>query len=225
MFITLIRAVIIYLLILGALRLMGKRQIGELQPAELIVTILLSELVAVPMQDNELPLLGSVIPVLVIVCFEVIGSVISLKSRRFRALEQGHPVIVIRNGVIDQREVKRLRFTVDELLSALRLKDVFDLAQVQYAVLETNGQLSVLLHAAQRTATPQSMQVQIDADSMPQLVISDGKLILSALRECGVSKKRLDGILRRERLAVKDVYILTLDKQENLRIVRKEGGV
>ena len=222
MYITLIRAVIIYLLIMCMVRLMGKRQIGELQPSELIITILLSELVAIPMQDNNLPLFNSIIPVLVLVSIEIIISVISMKSRRFRSVMQGNSVVVIRDGVIDQNEVRQLRFTVDDLLSSLRQKDVFDLSQVQYAILETNGKLSVLLKPEYQTATPRVLDLQVQNEGMPYLVISDGRIIGDSLKESKLSLKRLKAILKAQRVEQKDVFILTVDQNENVTLVKKE---
>lgn len=222
MAITLVRTVVVYILIMVVMRLMGKRQIGELQPTELVITILLSELVAIPLQDNEYPLLNSVVPVMVLVSIEVINSVISMKSRLFRRASQGNPVMVIRDGVIDQEEIKQLRFTIDDLLSALRQKDVFDLAQVQYAVLETDGQFSVLLKPEYRTITPKDLQVAPGNGSMPCLVIGDGKVIPEALRECGITRKRLSTILRGKSVEEQDVFLMTVDGQENVLLIRKE---
>ena len=145
MFVTLIRTVILYLFVIATVRIMGKRQIGELQPTELVITILLSEIVAIPMQDNDIPLLSAVIPVMVLVGFEILISGISLKSVRFRSAMQGNSIIVIRDGVPDLKEIKKIRFTIDDILEALRQKDIFDISKVQYAIVETNGAISVML--------------------------------------------------------------------------------
>ena len=145
MLVTLLRTIILYILVLITIRVLGKRQVGELQPADLVLTILLSEILVIPMQDPEIPLVHTFIPVLLLIGFEIVISVISLKSLRFRTLLQGNSLIVIRNGVVDQKQLQRLRFTVDDLLEALRKKDVFDITTVQYAIVETDGTLSVLL--------------------------------------------------------------------------------
>ncbi len=225
MVVTVIRAVIVYVLIMGAMRLMGKRQIGELQPSELIITILLSELIVIPLQDNELPMLNSLIAVLILISIEVISSVLSMKSKSFRKLEEGNPIIVIRDGIIDQQKVKQLRFTVEDLFSSLRLKDVFDISLVQYAILETNGRLSVLLKPEHRTTTPSDLQLAVPQDDWPMLVVADGEILGQGLQDCGLTKKHLEGILHREHTALSDIYIMTCDKLEHVSIIRKEPGV
>ena len=131
---SLLRTFILFIIIVIALRIMGKRQIGQLQPAELVVTILLSEMAATPMQDNDIPMLNTVIAILVLVSLEIIMSLISLKSIKMRTLIQGNSVMLINNGKVDQKQMKRLRYTLDDLLEGLRQKDVFDINDVQYAI-------------------------------------------------------------------------------------------
>ena len=145
MVITIIRLVILYCIITLAIRLMGKRQVGELQPTELVVTILLSELVAIPIQDNSLPMTTSLIAAAVLISLEIISSVIAMRSKRFRELTQGNSVVVIEKGKVDFNQLGNLRIAFDDLLEALRLKDVFDIAEVETCLVETNGQISVEL--------------------------------------------------------------------------------
>ena len=147
MLINFARTVILYIVIIVSMRILGKRQIGELQPAELVITILLSEILAIPMQDTSLPLMNTIIPVLLLVGFEIIISILNLKSVKFRSAMQGNPLIVIREGKIDQKQLKELRFTTDDLLEELRKKDIFDISEVWYAIVETDGTLSVMLKA------------------------------------------------------------------------------
>ncbi len=139
-----IRAVILYAAVIFVIRLMGKRQIGEMQPSELVITILISEVASLPLQDKSIPVLYAIIPLSVFVSFEIILSALSLKSQNLRSLMQGHEVIVIRNGKIDIKALRTLRMTVDDLEGALRQKDIFDVSEVAYAIFETNGKLSVL---------------------------------------------------------------------------------
>jgi len=145
MIITIIRLVILYCMITLAIRLMGKRQVGELQPTELVVTILLSELVAIPIQDNSLPMTTAIIAAAVLVSLEIIGSVIAVRSKAFRTLTQGNSVAVIEKGKLDFNQLTNLRIALEDLLEALRQKDVFDITQVQTCYVETNGQISVEL--------------------------------------------------------------------------------
>ncbi|MEE1011241.1 MAG: DUF421 domain-containing protein, partial [Acutalibacteraceae bacterium] len=171
MAVTLIRAVILYIMVIFFIRLMGKRQIGELQPSELAVTILVSEIASIPMQDNSIPILNSVIALFILVAFEIISSALSLKSHKVRSYIQGHPVIVIRNGVIDYKALKKLRMTVNDLVSALRQKDVFDFSQISYAVFETNGKISVLMKPEYRNSTAADVEKYPKDKGMPFAVI------------------------------------------------------
>ena len=145
MLITIIRLVILYCMITVAIRLMGKRQVGELKPTELVVTILLSELAAIPIQDNSLPMTTAIIAAAVLVSLEIIGSVLAVRSTRFRKLTQGNSVVVIEKGKLDLNALGNLRIAFDDLIEALRQKDVFDIAEVKTCYVETNGQLSVEL--------------------------------------------------------------------------------
>jgi len=223
MLISLVRALIIYLLIAAVMRLMGKRQIGELQPTELVIMLMISELVAIPLEDNEIPLMNSLVAVAVLACIEVVASVISMKSKRVRSMLHGHPVILIREGVIDQKEMKNLRLTVEDLLLSLRQKDVFDLDTVQYAIMETGGQLSVLLKSEERPASVKDIGAQAEKDAYPALLISDGKLNSSALSDAGMTRKELEVLLKREKAQINEVYMLTADNQRNVQLVKKSG--
>ena len=142
---TIIRVIILYLFVTIAIRIMGKRNIGELQPTELVITLLLSEFASIPIEDNSIPLINSLIPVMVLISLEIINSVISMKNTKFRSLSDGNEVFIIKNGQLDQKQLKKLRLTVEDVLTALRQKDVFDINEVAYALIETNGTLSVLL--------------------------------------------------------------------------------
>lgn len=141
-----IRAVILYAAVIFMIRLMGKRQIGEMQPSELVITILISEVASLPLQDNGIPMLYAIVPLFVFVSFEIIQSALSLKSQKLRNLMQGHEVTVIKNGKVDMQALRTLRMTVDDLEGALRQKDVFDVSEVSCAIFETNGKLSVKLN-------------------------------------------------------------------------------
>ena len=198
---TIIRTLILYLAAVFSVRLMGKRQIGELQPTELVVTILLSEIAAIPIQDNDIPLINSIVPVMLLVGFEILSSVIGIKSVRFRKINDGNPFIIIKDGVIDQKKLKALRLTVDDLLSALRQKDVFDISDVEYAVMETNGAVSLLLKPEKRGVTAQDMNMTIKDSGCLCPVIVDGRIIGKHLSSCGCSRKKLDSALKKAKLS------------------------
>ena len=221
---TIIRTLILYLAAVFSVRLMGKRQIGELQPTELVVTILLSEIAAIPIQDNDIPLINSIVPVMLLVGFEILSSVIGIKSVRFRKINDGNPFIIIKDGVIDQKKLKALRLTVDDLLSALRQKDVFDISDVEYAVMETNGAVSLLLKPEKRGVTAQDMNITIKDSGFLCPVIVDGRIIGKHMSSCGFSRKKLDSALKKAKLSQDEVLLMTVDKNGKTEIIKKEVG-
>lgn len=197
MTISVIRTVILYLLLILAMRLMGKRQLGELQPSELVVALLLSDLAAVPMQENGLPLLNGVLPILVLISLELILSGLMLRFPSVGKLIGGSPIPIIRDGIVDADALRRLRMTVEDLEESLRQQEIFDSAQVQYAIAETNGHISAYCFT--------------DAD-MPVVVISDGTLCDWGMKLCGLSEETLDRYLRKKRCDRQDVFLLTATK-------------
>ena len=222
MVLTILRILILYVLATAAVRIMGKRQIGELQPSELVITILLSEIAAIPMQDTDIPLLNSVVAVLLLVAFEIISSVISMKSRGARRLLEGNAVTVIRDGRIDQKEIKRLRYTVDDLLTALRQKDVFDISTVGYAVLETNGKLSVIPKADKAPLTPKDMQLAVTDSGIAHALVVDGEVNRKALDGAGRTERWLDAQIKKACLAPKDIFLLTVDDTGHVYIIKRK---
>lgn len=217
-----IRSVILFVFIVAALRLMGKRQIGQLQPAELVVTILLSEMAATPMQDNDIPMLNTLVAVAVLVGLEIIMSALSLKSIRLRNILQGNSVILIRNGIIDREKMKQLRFTLDDLLEALRQKDVFDISDVEYAVAETDGSLSVMLKSGKQPLCADDIRLKKPSSDLPVAIITDGKLVAKDFSEMQLSVSEIKKAIRDTKIPVKDIFLMTLDKKGNTVVVRKD---
>ncbi|MBQ8575885.1 MAG: DUF421 domain-containing protein [Clostridia bacterium] len=222
MLITLIRAIILYFFIILCMRLMGKRQLGELQPTELVITILLSEIASIPMQDNGVPLVNSVVSVILLVALEVINSAICLKSAKLRSVIEGNSLVVIRDGVIDQKQLRQLRFSVDDLLDQLRQKDVFDINDVRYAIVETNGQLSVMLKPEKETVTAEMIDVQKDSKGLLCMVVNDGKILTNAFKECDMNEKKLKSVLEENKVNLDEILFMLADKEENYTIVKKE---
>ena len=212
MTIAVLRTVILYLLLMAAVRLMGKRQLGELQPSELVVTLLLSDLAAVPMQENGLPLLNGILPILVLVGLEILLSGAMLKWPAVSRLVAGSPMPIIKDGKVDEAAMRRLRITVDDLIEALRQQDIFDIRQVQYAIAETNGHISAFCYPRYQAATAGDLGADLTDDGMPVLVVSDGRLCPWGLKLCGLSEEQLDRILQKHRCARKDVFQLTATK-------------
>ena len=222
MFVTIIRVTILYLFVTIAIRIMGKRNIGELQPTELVITLLLSEIASIPIEDNSVPLINSLIPVMLLISFEIINSVISMKSIKFRSLSDGNPIIIIKNGELDQKELKKLRLTVDDVLSGLRQKDIFDINEVSYAIIETNGTLSVLLKSSSQNATKSDVKAKNKDDGFTYPVIVDGAIIKKNLAFCGMNKAEIKKELEKNKILKKDVFLMSVDANKNAKIILKE---
>lgn len=224
MAIAFIRTVILYILIIAGVRLMGKRQVGELEPSELVVSLLIADLAAVPMQDFGIPLLTGVIPILTLLALTMILSVLTMKSNRLRVLLCGKPSIVVRDGKPVQREMRRNRFTVDELMEELRMNGYTDLAKIRYAILETNGQLSVLPYAAHKPPTVQQLQVSTEDTGLPTVIISDGVLLEKNLITRGYEDKWLARQLKQHHIPSPDkVFLMTVDELGEVYLIPKEA--
>lgn len=223
MFITLIRTSVLYIFVIAIMRLMGKRQIGELQPTELVVTLLLSEIIAIPMQDNDISLVSAIVPVLVLVGFEIIISVIGLKSVKIRNLMQGNSIIIIRDGKLDLKKIKELRFTIDDILEALRQKDIFDISKVQYAVVETNGTISVMLKPEYEPVTRKDLSLESPDLGMPCAVIIDGRIIKTDFNSCNMTMEKLKKIIKKDKINVENTLLMTIDKKGNKTIIGKDS--
>ena len=222
---TVLRTVILYIVVTLAIRLMGKRQIGDMQPNELVVTLLISEIAAIPLQDTDQPVFIGVVAILVLVFLEIIVSILSLKSFFVRKLLNGKSVVIIKNGVVDQQAMRNVRMTVVDLIELLRDKDVFDINDVAFAVLEVNGNLSILLKKDAQTVSIKDLKLKMPDSALPLPVISDGKIIYESLKALEISEKELNEILKRENTTVKQVFLMTLDRNKNHTIVNKGGEI
>ncbi len=213
MFTAFMRTLILYILIIAGIRLMGKRQVGELEPSELVLSLIIADLASVPMQDMGIPLHTGIIPILTLLSVTMILSVLTMKSVRFRALLCGRPSIIIRDGKVDQLEMRRNRLTVDELLEELRNQGYTDLMGVKYAVLETNGQLSILPRAEEKPATAAQLHLGCRETGLPLVVISDGKLLEHNLQRLGRDLTWLDKQLHKHNCSdPKAVFLMTVDE-------------
>ena len=220
------RTLILYFILMTGLRLMGKRQIGELEPSELVLTLIISDLAAVPMQDFGIPLVNGVFPIVTLLCVSMLLSFFSLKSIRFRGLVCGYPTVIIRDGKVLQQNMARNRFTVDELLEQLRSQGYSDLTAVKYAVLETSGQVSVLPYTKDSPVTPQVMNLTSQDDvTLPVLVINDGHIMSENLSASGYDALWLDKQLKERRLpSPRQVFFMTVDETGAVTCVAKEGN-
>ena len=223
MLISVIRTVILYAFVIFSIRLMGKRQIGDMQPSELVVTMVISDIASLPMQNTAQPLLSGIVPVLVLVALEVAVSVSMMKSRPFRRLVCGNPVVVIEDGQLLQKQMRRLRLTADDLCARLRQQNVFSLEDVQYCIMETNGALSILEKPQKRVPNAEESGVVITDNKIETVVINDGVLLEKAPQLCGQSTETVKNILQKKQLNVSDVFLMTLDGCGAYHIIRKEN--
>lgn len=224
MLVIFIRTIILYVIIVISLRIMGKRQLGELQPSELVITILISNIATLPIEDTNIPLLGGLIPILTLVCLEVFASILGIKSQKARKLISGTPTFVIKNGVIDQKKLRDLRFTTDDLMEGLREQNIFDIRDVDYAIVETTGKLSVFKVFEQQEATAKMLGLSAECNSnSPQTtVISDGKLIKDGMNYCKIDERFISNVLKKNKCSIKDVFIMTCNCSKDYYIVKKE---
>ncbi len=211
-----------YIFVTLAIRLMGKRQIGDLQPNELVVTILISEIAAIPLQDPTRPVITGVAAIFTLIILEIIISVIELKSLTVRQLMSGRSVVIIKNGQVDEEAMKRVRITVLDLIELLRQSDIFDISEVAFAVLEVNGNLSVLRRSEFDGVQKKDLDIKPDSSLLPLPVICDGKIINSSLGELNITREELDKTLKKKGLSADEVFILTADRDKNFKIVEKE---
>lgn len=223
MAIVLIRAVILYIVITFSLRLMGKRQLGELQPSELVVTILISNIAAIPVEDSSVPMIMGIVPILTLVCLDVIMSGIMLKSAKLRKLMIGSPRIIISEGDILQKEMKRLRYTVDDLTEAMREQQIFDITQIHYAIVETTGKINFLLKKDYQPAERQDVKAGGSTDNPPSVIVRDGIADNEQLRLLGLGEQWLTKTLRENNVGIKGVFIMTADRNGNHTIIKKAG--
>ncbi len=222
MLITLTRGFILYFVIMLSIRLMGKRQIGEMQPTELVITILISEIAAIPLDSNDIPLINSVVSVLLLAGLSILTSVLTLHSPGFRKIFDGHPAIVINNGELDQQKMKDLRLTVQDLMSAARQQGVFNLEQIQYAIIETNGAVSIMQKPEFSPVTAQTAKIKAPEEELQHLIICDGKLIKPALNEAKLDIDRLEKHLNKVKLKTEEIMILTYGAGKFSKPIRKE---
>lgn len=222
MILSYLRTVILYALLILTIRLMGKRQIGQMEPTEFVVTMLVANLASIPMQDSGIPLFSGVVPILTVLGMELILAALSLRSIKLRQLLCGKPVILIENGRILQENLRKTRINLDELSGHLREKDVLDIRSVQFAILETNGNLSVFPYPAERPATAKEAGVQAARQYLPVTVISDGHLFEENLEKAGKNRAWVDRVLEERRADLSSTWLLTVDGGDKIVFFRKE---
>lgn len=222
MLISIIRTVVLYAFVIFAIRIMGKRQISDMQPSELVATLIISNIASLPMQNTSQPFFSGVVPVIILVALEILTSAVMLKNSKFRRLVCGNPIVVIRDGEILQSQMRRLRLSNEDLFTQLRQQDVFSIESVQYCIMETNGSISVLKKPEKRQPTAEDMKIKIKDNKIEAVVINDGEILDNSLDLCQKTQDDVYKILRKEKAKVSDVFIMSLDALGNYNIVWKD---
>lgn len=223
MLVILVRTALLYLLVVAAMRMMGKRQVGELQPSELVTAIMISDVASIPMQNTGVPLISGVVPILTLLAAELTVSYLSLKSRGVRRIFSGKPSVLIARGRINEREMKKQRFSVEDLMEELRVSGYSDISQVEFAMLETNGQISVVPKPSARPLTAEDVGLENKNEQVPRTVIVDGELDEEEIQNSGKSKTWLKKQLAANGIKdIKMVFIATVDSNGSLFVQTKE---
>lgn len=221
MAVSLIRTIILYILVVLAIKLMGKRQISDLQTSELVITILISNIAAIPMQNTEQPLLTGILPIGILVSCEIFVSYLMLKNIKIREIICGRPVIIINNGKIQQDSLKYLRLSVEDLFEQLRQLDVFSINDVAFAIMETNGQMSVLKKSNKQPPDCATLGVSVPQAIIETVIVSDGNIRDFSLSLCGLSRDWLKNTLSKQNINIKEIFIMTANKNQEYNIIKK----
>ena len=210
-------------MLIAVLRFMGKRQIGQMQLSELITALLLSELASQPLTDADIPIIYAVIPIFLLVSVEVIMSYLSTKSNIMKKILDSTPSIIIRKGQIDQREMLRMRMSMEELMGELRLKGISAVNEVDYAILEQNGQISVLTNDKNSPLMQKDMNIEGDGNGIEHMLIVDGHISDYEMKVTGKTKEWISGEMKKRRIVdIGDIFLMTVDDKENTVVIRKE---
>ena len=224
MILSFFRTTVLYILLIAVIRLMGKRQIGQMEPSEFVVTMLAANLAAIPMEDSGIPLYSGVVPIVTVLGVELVLSGISMGSVRFRRILCGKPVIMIENGRVLRENLLKTRVTLDELTGHLREKDVLDLTTVQYAILETNGNLSVFLYPAEAPASAKEAGIVPKPRYLPVTIVEDGVLMNENMEKAGKDEAWVRRVLGDRRASIPGTWLLTVDREDHIFWLGKEQG-
>ncbi len=208
---TFIRVSIIYILVLVIMRIMGKREIGQMQPFELVIAIMIADLASVPMADTGIPISNGIIPILALLLFQLIISIINLKSITLRKIICGKPRILIYRGKIDEQALKKEKITINELQERLRQKSIFTIGDVEYAILETSGEISVIQKPEKRNIIVEDLNITPEYEGIPYDLVMDGKIMYENLKKIGKDEKWLQKQVEKFKTKPQDTLIVTFD--------------
>lgn len=220
---TILRTAVIYVSVIVAIRIMGKRQISDMQPTELVITILISEIAAIPLQDSSKPVLNGIVAIFMLAVLEITLSVLSLKSQLVRRAMSGKTAIIISDGKIDQAAMKKVRMTLPDLMEQLRSKDVFNINHVAYAILEVNGELNVILKDKYSAATKADVTDSTSQSTLQRAVVCDGIFMGDAIQSIGYSKEDIKEILKSKNISAENVFLMTVDCRGNSTLIMREA--
>ena len=222
MLLSYLRTAVLYLVLILSIRLMGKRQIGQMEASEFVVTMLVANLASIPMQDGAIPLYSGLVPILTVLGLELVLSGLILRSVFVRRIFCGKPVILIQNGKILRENLQKTRVTLDELMGHLRQKDVLDIRTVQYAILETDGSLSVFPYPKEKPASAKEAGVQVKRQFLPMTIIEDGHVFPKNLELSKKDRNWLQRVLKSHGATAEDTLLLTVDDADNVVWLGKE---
>lgn len=223
MLVILVRTFLLYFIVIFAMRMMGKRQAGELQTSELVVAIMISDVASIPMQNTGVPLLSGIVPIVTLLVSEIIVSFVILKNRKIRHILSGTPSVIICHGKIDEKEMRKQRYNIEDLMEELRVSGYGDISQIEYALLETSGQISVIPKTKARPLAVEDVKINIKQEQIPHTLVFDGVLDKKELKKSGKDESWLDKQLRKNGIKhLKDVFIAATDTNGELFVQAKE---
>ena len=225
MLITFFRSIFLYIIVLIVMRLMGKREIGQMQPFELAISIMIADLASIPMTDTGIPIFNGIIPILGLLIMHLLISMINLKSSKAREIICGRPSILIYRGKINEKTLKKERFTINELEERLRGNNVINLGDVEYAILETSGQVTVIQKPDKRNTIPQDFNIMPEYEGIPYDLVIDGKVMKENLKEIGKDYNWLKKQVEKFNMKPEEALVVTLDGKGQIFCQKKEKGV
>ena len=224
MLITFFRAIVLYIIVLIVMRLMGKREIGQLQPFELAISIMIADLASIPMTEIGIPIFNGIVPILGLLVMHLIISVINLKSLKAREIICGKPSILIYRGKINEKKLKKERFTINELEERLRGNNVVNLGDVEYAILETSGQVTVIQKPGKRNTIPEDFNIEPEYEGIPYDLVIDGKIMYKNLKALGKNYTWLKKQVEKFKIKPEEALVVTLDGKGQIFCQKKEKG-
>ena len=224
MAVSVLRCVTLYFSVVLSVRIMGKRQIGELQPSELVITIMISELAALPLQDLNMPLIWGIMPMFLMVGLELLMSLLALKSMRFRALFYGRPIVLIYRGKVNQYELLRTRVSMEDIMEAMRGSGLLNVEDIEVAVLETNGTVSVIPKTKVAPPTAEDLGIKTkESGGIPAILVMNGRKVKENLIKKCIDDKGLSEILNGYQIKMRDVFMLTMDESKKTYLIKRES--